>query len=241
MVETIPSEPAAGVVEAQHLIEALSLGLSVVTAGKGALLNHHRELAGLARSHGASLGFSASIAAGLPVLPALATFVRGHRVTHIEALLNSSSSRLLAGAPGQASPPASGHISGHDVSVSDDAAAKIRLLACAVWDIDPGAVSVSIEPFELAHPGDRLVARAWFSNGHPRAEIRPESLPVNHKLASCGLGEKGILLHSDGATDLVLSGGSSSAASAAYSLLADVLSPPLPPRSSPERGQAAGN
>jgi homoserine dehydrogenase len=74
---------------------ALRAGKSVVTANKQLVARHGPELLQLAGENGCQLEFGASVAGGVPVLPALRTGLCGDRLHGIAGILNGTCNYIL--------------------------------------------------------------------------------------------------------------------------------------------------
>ena len=75
---------------------ALKAGKSVVTANKQLIARHGPELLQLANENGCQLEFGASVAGGVPVLPALRTGLCGDRLHGIAGILNGTCNYILS-------------------------------------------------------------------------------------------------------------------------------------------------
>jgi homoserine dehydrogenase len=75
---------------------ALRAGKSVVTANKQLVARHGPDLLQLAASKGVRLEFGASVAGGVPVLPALRTGLNGDRLHGIAGILNGTCNYILS-------------------------------------------------------------------------------------------------------------------------------------------------
>ena len=75
---------------------ALGSGKSVVTANKQLIARHGPALLQLAASKGCQLEFGASVAGGVPVLPALRTGLSGDRLHGIAGILNGTCNYILS-------------------------------------------------------------------------------------------------------------------------------------------------
>jgi homoserine dehydrogenase len=75
---------------------ALAAGKSVVTANKQLIARHGSELLQLASSRGCQIEFGASVAGGVPVLPALRTGLCGDRLHGIAGILNGTCNYILS-------------------------------------------------------------------------------------------------------------------------------------------------
>jgi homoserine dehydrogenase len=90
-------ELIGGLNPAEQIVRnALKAGKSVVTANKQLIARHGPDLLQLASSNGARLEFGASVAGGVPVLPALRTGLCGDRLHGIAGILNGTCNYILS-------------------------------------------------------------------------------------------------------------------------------------------------
>jgi homoserine dehydrogenase len=74
---------------------ALARGRSVVTANKALLAHHGAELADLAEANGATIGFEAAVAGGIPIVKTLREGLVGNRIGRIYGILNGTCNYIL--------------------------------------------------------------------------------------------------------------------------------------------------
>jgi homoserine dehydrogenase len=90
-------ELVGGLSPAEQIVRgALQAGKSVVTANKQLIARHGTDLLQLAASSGCQLEFGASVAGGVPVLPALRTGLCGDRLHGIAGILNGTCNYILS-------------------------------------------------------------------------------------------------------------------------------------------------
>ena len=90
-------ELIGGLHPAEDLVRgALNAGRSVVTANKQLIARHGPDLLQLASANGCQLEFGASVAGGVPVLPALRTGLCGDRLHGIAGILNGTCNYILS-------------------------------------------------------------------------------------------------------------------------------------------------
>jgi len=90
-------ELIGGLNPAEQIVrDALQAGKSVVTANKQLIARHGPDLLQLAASRGCQLEFGASVAGGVPVLPALRTGLSGDRLHGIAGILNGTCNYILS-------------------------------------------------------------------------------------------------------------------------------------------------
>ena len=90
-------ELIGGLNPAEQIVRsALGSGKSVVTANKQLIARHGSDLLQLAASKGCQIEFGASVAGGVPVLPALRTGLCGDRLHGIAGILNGTCNYILS-------------------------------------------------------------------------------------------------------------------------------------------------
>ncbi len=90
-------ELIGGITTAAEIVRgALEAGKSVVTANKQLIARHGPELLQLAAKNNCQLEFGASVAGGVPVLPALRTGLCGDRLHGIAGILNGTCNYILS-------------------------------------------------------------------------------------------------------------------------------------------------
>jgi homoserine dehydrogenase len=90
-------ELIGGLTPADDLVRgALNTGKSVVTANKQLIARHGPDLLQLASVNGCQLEFGASVAGGVPVLPALRTGLCGDRLHGLAGILNGTCNYILS-------------------------------------------------------------------------------------------------------------------------------------------------
>jgi len=82
---------------AKTLVEhALRSGKSVVTANKALLAVHGNELFALAREHGVSIGYEASVAGGIPIIKAMREGLAANRIESVAGIINGTTNFILS-------------------------------------------------------------------------------------------------------------------------------------------------
>jgi homoserine dehydrogenase len=90
-------ELIGGLHPAEQIVRsALQAGKSVVTANKQLIARYGPDLLQLAATHGCQLEFGASVAGGVPVLPALRAGLCGDRLEGIAGILNGTCNYILS-------------------------------------------------------------------------------------------------------------------------------------------------
>ena len=179
---------------------ALRAGKSVVTANKQLIARHGPDLLQLASANGCQLEYGASVAGGVPVLPALRTGLSGDRLHGIAGILNGTCNYILsriendripfsealeeAQALGYAEADASEDLDG------GDARAKLAILALAglqvrVFPQDIRARTIrAIDAVDFDYASElgctiRQISRADLKNATLFAEVGPSLVPAS--------------------------------------------------------------
>ena len=194
-------ELIGGLVPAEEWVRsALKAGKSVVTANKQLIARHGPDLLQLASANGCHIEFGASVAGGVPVLPALRTGLSGDRLHGIAGILNGTCNYILsriesdripfiealeeAQARGYAEADASEDLDG------GDARAKLAVLALAGLHVRvaPGDIRArtirSIDAVDFDYAAElgctiRQISRADLKENTLFAEVGPSMVPAS--------------------------------------------------------------
>ncbi|MFZ2083398.1 MAG: homoserine dehydrogenase [Candidatus Sulfotelmatobacter sp.] len=194
-------ELIGGLTPAEELVRtALKAGKSVVTANKQLIARHGPDLLQLASANGCQLEFGASVAGGVPVLPALRTGLCGDRLHGIAGILNGTCNYILsrietdripfsealeeAQARGYAEADASEDLDG------GDARAKLSILALAGLQVrvSPGDIRArtirGIDAVDFDYAAElgctiRQISRADLKKITLFAEVGPSLVPAS--------------------------------------------------------------
>ena len=193
-------ELIGGLAPAEQIVRgALQAGKSVVTANKQLIARHGPDLLQLASSRGCQIEFGASVAGGVPVLPALRTGLCGDRLHGIAGILNGTCNYILsrienaripfsealeeAQARGYAEADASEDLDG------SDARAKLAILALAGLQTRVAPESIRARTIRAVDAGDfdyaaelnctiRQISRADLQETALFAEVGPSLVPA---------------------------------------------------------------
>ena len=193
-------ELIGGLHPAEELVRgALNSGKSVVTANKQLIARRGPELLELASERGCRLEFGASVAGGVPVLPALHTGLCGDRLHGIAGILNGTCNYILsrietaripfsealeeAQAHGYAEADASEDLDG------GDARAKLAILALAGLQVRVSPEDIrartirTVEAVDFDYSAElgctiRQISRADLQNTTLLAEVGPSLVPT---------------------------------------------------------------
>ncbi|WP_313905938.1 homoserine dehydrogenase [Streptomyces malaysiensis] len=242
LAQAVPSTPHTREQAAEEAIAALRAGVHVVTAAKGHLLSHWRELAEAARTGGALIRISGATGGALPAGELARVGVRGLGCRSVRACPNGTATfvldRLAAGGSLSEAVAEAQHLGIAEADpVADlsgsDAATKTRLLAALLWGWDVSAVRTCLEGVDehtahaaraAAATGRRLRAVATAKADRPhRVRVRLEETEPGDPLYTLAGPEKAVVYHCPEAGDITVSGGRSSPLGAALAMVKDTL------------------
>ena len=239
-------ELLGGVDAAFRLVsQALKAGKSVVTANKNLLAERGPELFALAAEHRVSLGFEASVCAGIPIIRILQESLRADRITSLEGIVNGTTNYLLtrmseeraayadcladAQRLGFAEPDPDYDVSGKDAVCKAGILATLAFGAYVDFRRVPttGIDALDLEDIRQAEAMGyriKLLASARRTPaGSLVAEVGPVLLPLDHPLASVRMEYNAVLVESEGLVKTLASGKGAGPAPTAVSLLGDLL------------------
>lgn len=194
-------ELIGGLNPAEQIVrKALESGKSVVTANKQLIARHGPDLLQLAASKGCQLEFGASVAGGVPVLPALRTGLCGDRLHGIAGILNGTCNYILSRIEGARIPfsealeeaQARGYAEADASEDLDggDARAKLAILALAGLHTRVAPESIRARTIRAVDSVDfdyaaelgctiRQISRSDLKQGTLFAEVGPCLVPSN--------------------------------------------------------------
>ena len=184
---------------------ALESGKDVVTANKALLAHHGNELFEIARRHGRTIGFEASVGGGIPLIKSLREGLAGNRIESIFGILNGTGNYILtrmteaglsfedalreAQAKGYAEADPALDVEGVDT------AHKLAIASALSFGTPVQFEDVYTEGITRIAPLDiqlgeefgyqlKLLAIAHQSDGRIEMRVHPTLIPRNHVLAS---------------------------------------------------------
>jgi homoserine dehydrogenase len=236
---------------------ALRAGKSVVTANKMALAAHGLELAALAAERGVSLRYEAAVGAGLPVVALLRDSMRGDRISGLEMIINGTTNVILTRmeSDGVALEAALGEAQERGFAEADpsadidgfDSAAKLLLLSRLAFDAPITVDDVVTAGIRSVDPEDvacaallggsiKLVASAERAGAVVGLSVRPTVVRSDHPLYGVDDADNAVVIRSDLAGRVRVSGVGAGGDSTASAVISDILAtvrapsttPPLP-------------
>ncbi len=229
-------------------IACLRAGKSVITSNKEVVANFGTELLSVAREHGVSYLFEASVGGGIPIIRPLREDLASNHITSVSGILNGTTNYILtqmetAGAAfedalrdaqkkGYAEANPAADIEGLD------AARKIVILAAMAFGkrIDPntilceGITKITAEDTDIARElgyAIKLIGYTTMMDGRILAMVSPRLVPMSSPIAGVSGVFNGILVAADMVGEVMFYGpgaGKLPTASAVVGDLVDIMS-----------------
>ncbi|GGD21782.1 homoserine dehydrogenase [Pontibacillus salipaludis] len=224
--------------------KAIEQGKHVVTANKEMYAIHGKELKELASKHSVSVGYESTTVAGTPVIRTLQQLLQVNQVEKVEGILNGTSNFILtkmrqdgtsfeqslkeAQQKGYAEADPTNDIKGYDAFY------KLMNISELLYGKQPNWDDVYVEGIDRVDPTQILeasfmdkkikhVATIEWKDGDVRASIQPISLTEHHPLYSIDGVQNGVVIHTDLAGPLTLSGPGAGASSTASGMIEDFI------------------
>lgn len=206
VIEVTPLRIASRQVAFDHILTALRSGKHVITANKGPVVYHYRQLRELARKSRLGFRYEGTVMDGAPVFNLFQEALRGARIDSFEGILNSTTNLVLseieaghtyadgveaARRMGFAETDPSMDLDGWDATVKACLLANVlmgghlrpeRVSRQGVSSVVPEAVRDAVTA------GRRLkqIARGWREGRTVRASVSVEAIESDHPLFSVG-------------------------------------------------------
>src|SRR5213596_1327602 len=226
-----------------HIVAALRSGKHVITANKGPVVYHYRQLRDLARKMHVGFRYEGTVMDGAPVFNLLQETLRGAHVLSFEGILNSTSNLVLsemeAGRSYEAGVAAARKLGLLEADPAMDvegwdATVKACLLANVLMGgrLRPervpreGIASVSSKRIEAARSARKrmkLIARGWRDGRSVKASVSLEALALEHPLASVDGTSSSLVVRTDMLRELQIIERQPTLRQTAYALYSDLL------------------
>jgi homoserine dehydrogenase len=238
-------ELIGGLTAAEELVRsALQAGKSVVTANKQLIARHGPDLLQVASANGCQLEFGASVAGGVPVLPALRTGLSGDRLHGIAGILNGTCNYILsrietdripfgealeeAQARGYAEADASEDLDG------GDARAKLSILALAGLQVRVSPQDIrartirGIDAIDFDYAAElgctiRQISRAELKGTTLFAEVAPSLVPASSPFGRVQKNLNLVLTSGEYGGDVAFLGAGAGGSPTAVAVVSDVM------------------
>ena len=179
----------------------LEAGKSVVTSNKEVVANFGTELLAIAKAHGASYLFEASVGGGIPIIRPMGQDLSSNQITAVSGILNGTTNYILTKMETEGAPFADvlkdaqkkGYAEANPTADIEglDAARKIVILAAMAFGkrLDPNAIPcegitrISTEDIELAREmgyAIKLIGHTTRVDGKILAMVSPRLVPADN-------------------------------------------------------------
>ena len=223
---------------------ALGRGRSVVTANKAMIAHHGMDLARLAESTGANIGFEASVGGGIPIIKSLREGLAGNHVTKVMGILNGTCNYILSTmresgrdfADVLAEAQALGYAEADPTFDIDgiDTAHKLAILASLAFAMPINLDGVACEGIRHVSALDiryadelgyriKLLGVAALADGKVEARVYPAMVPLAFPLAHVNGPFNAIVTEGDFVGRTVLEGRGAGARPTASAVVADLM------------------
>src|SRR6059058_571515 len=243
VVEVTPLRIAPRQVAFDHLIAALRTGKHVITANKGPVVYHYRQLRDLARQNDLGFRYEGTVMDGAPVFNLFQESLRGARLESFAGILNSTTNLVLseieAGRTYADGVDAARRIGFAETDPSMDLDGwDATVKACLVANVLMGGrlrpervprqgiaslMSKRIEAARSARKRMKLIARGWGDGRSVKASVSLEALALEHPLASVDGTSSSLVVRTDMLRELQIIERQPTLRQTAYALYSDLL------------------
>ena len=201
LVEVTPTDANSGEPATGFMKTAIGRGKHVVTSNKGPVALHFAALQSLARKHGVTLRYEATVGGAIPVMHTLQHGLAGNRVMAVYGILNGTSNFILTRMAAEGLTYEQALLEAREMGYAEadptydvkgiDAAIKLVILSNTIWKWNVKLSDVNITGIDMLtndalrlaedqHCTIRLIAEAVPDKGILR--VAPRILPRTHPL-----------------------------------------------------------
>ncbi len=222
----------------------LEAGKSVVTSNKEVVANFGTELLEIAKAHGVSYQFEASVGGGIPIIRPMNQDLSSNNITAVNGILNGTTNYILTKMEREGTPFAEvlkdaqkkGYAEANPTADVEglDAARKIVILAAMAFGkrIDPntipceGITKITVEDMELARElgyAIKLIGHTEKRDGKILCMVSPRLVPFSTPLSGVSDVFNGILLDADMVGQVMVYGPGAGKLPTASAVVADMI------------------
>ena len=241
LVEVSPTNALTGEPATGYIRAALGREKHVVTSNKGPIALAYRELHALAREHGVSLRYEATVAGAVPVMHTIEHGLAGNEILAVYGVLNGTCNYILTRMADEGLTYEQALMEAREMGYAEadptydvkgiDAAIKLVILANTIWGNGRKLEDVACTGIDLLTPDAlrlaedegctiRLIAEAI-----PRKKIlrvSPRIIEKNHPLVVDGT-LNALTLETDMAKEITLIGRGAGSVETASAIIGDIL------------------
>ena len=222
----------------------LEAGKSVVTSNKEVVANFGTELLAIAKAHGVSYQFEASVGGGIPIIRPMNQDLSSNNITAVNGILNGTTNYILTKMEREGTPfsevlkdaQKKGYAEANPTADIEglDAARKIVILAAMAFGkrMDPntipceGITKITVEDMELARElgyAIKLIGHTEIKDGKILCMVSPRLVPFSTPLAGVSDVFNGILLDADMVGQVMVYGPGAGKLPTASAVVADMI------------------
>ena len=222
----------------------LEAGKSVVTSNKEVVANFGTELLAIAKAHGASYEFEASVGGGIPIIRPMNQDLSSNNITAVNGILNGTTNYILTKMEREGTPFAEvlkeaqkkGYAEADPTADVEglDAARKIVILAAMAFGkrVDPntihceGITKITAEDMETARElgyAIKLIGHTEQRNGKILCMVSPRLVPFSTPLSGVSDVFNGILVDADMVGQVMFYGPGAGKLPTASAVVADMI------------------
>ncbi len=222
----------------------LEAGKSVVTSNKEVVANFGTELLEIAKAHGVSYQFEASVGGGIPIIRPMNQDLSSNNITAVNGILNGTTNYILTKMEREGTPFAEvlkdaqkkGYAEANPTADVEglDAARKIVILAAMAFGkrIDPntipceGITKITVEDMETARElgyAIKLIGHTEKKDGKILCMVSPRLVPFSTPLSGVSDVFNGILLDADMVGQVMVYGPGAGKLPTASAVVADMI------------------
>ena len=222
----------------------LEAGKSVVTSNKEVVANFGTELLAVAKAHGVSYQFEASVGGGIPIIRPMNQDLSSNNITAVNGILNGTTNYILTKMEREGTPfsevlkdaQKKGYAEANPTADIEglDAARKIVILAAMAFGkrMDPntipceGITKITVEDMELARElgyAIKLIGHTEIKDGKILCMVSPRLVPFSTPLAGVSDVFNGILLDADMVGQVMVYGPGAGKLPTASAVVADMI------------------
>jgi homoserine dehydrogenase len=232
-------DPAKAAVET-----ALKAGKHVVTANKALLAHHGAPLAGLAEQNGATIGYEAAVAGGIPIIKTIREGLAGNRVGKLFGIMNGTCNYILTKMANEGRSFADVLKEAQDLGYAEadptfdvggfDTAHKLAVLTSLAFGSEVNLDAIDIEGIEkitlddIRQSGDmgykiKLLGVAVATEEGIEQRVHPTLVPKGSPVADTDGVFNAVVVKGDFVGDLMLEGRGAGAHPTASAVLSDIV------------------
>jgi homoserine dehydrogenase len=241
LVEVTPTNADTGEPATTFIRAALRRGKHVVTSNKGPIARHFSELEGLARDHGVTLRYEATVGGAIPIMHTLQQGLAGNEVRGLFGVLNGTSNYILTRMAAEGLTYDQALLEAREMGYAEadptydvkgiDAAIKLVILTNTIWKSNASLEDVEITGIDLLTSNAlglaeeqgctiRLIAESVPARKILR--VSPRIIPRDHPLVVDGT-LNAITLETDMAGEIAMIGKGAGSVETASAIIGDLL------------------